>query len=321
MGDGELRVKQKFAIAVDAPVYALASYGHSSLVFSFGHEISVRSLDWTSKKFVRVAQHELKSPCLRITTDAPYIYITTLMDSTVILTLHNGTLIRHFSDTGTRIGQAHLALLESQVLLVSDRARCVTGLWYPFDGPRGTSLQTVFEAELPSTIFQLRLATLRLPWRPRSALPGVHNIGNEGAEIIGCGLNGSLFQFLVLSEQAWRLLRFIQNLSVRNVTIHPFPEEDRVASHIEPQETSPRSKHVDGDALGRLVASGSATLREMLDAKPRSEINGKSVMDFNSAAARMRRFSTLVKELLGEESGDPVAAAMEYVEALLTPVI
>ncbi|KAI9799558.1 MAG: hypothetical protein M1825_004484 [Sarcosagium campestre] len=320
-GDGTVRVKQKFALTADRPVIAVAGYGRSTLVFSTGCDVHLRTL--AGKKFTRAARFTLNSPCVRLSVHEPYIYATTMRDSLQVLKYENDRVTRVFNDECARVGQAHLLLPGSSILMVADRDMCVAGLWQPSRAQKKSSLQTLFEVELPMAITQLRAVSLQRVWERNSDVPGIMTL-NEGStrqiQIIGSTLYGSFHHFTLLSGPAWCLLRFIQNLARRDVEICPYRESGIYLAPLEPDATMARSKHVDGDLLQGLLVLGAEKLRQLLEADPTEQPDGQFVADFSSASARLERFREIAGDLFGESLEDPVDLAMNYLNRLLQPL-
>ena len=183
------------------------------------------------------------------------------------------------------------------------------------------SADTLFEIELPVSMVRLRLASVWAPWartRNIKGRRGAHADEPWARELIGCGVDGSLYHFTLLSQEAWRLLRFVQNLCGRSREICPHGGRAQGKNHIEPRADLPRFKNVDGDVLRRLLAPGrgATALRELLRAEPLHELK-RAGLDFDTAAARQKRFVALARDLLGETSEDPVADVIGYLETVL----
>jgi len=134
--------------------------------------------------------------------------------------------------------------------------------------------------------------------------------------ILGSSADGTFYQFIILSETRWRLLRFIQNMTARNSMICPFEYSNKPRKHIEPSIAKKHHLHVDGDMLYRLVAlGGTSLLRAMLEQEP---LLDHRFLDYDSAAVRYERFSELVHDAIGEGGHeDPVQTAVDFMRTLL----
>jgi hypothetical protein len=94
-------------------------------------------------------------------------------------------------------------------------------------------------------------------------------------EVVGSGIDGSLHHIVLLELDAWRLLRFVNNLALRSSLVAPFSEAMGSRMHLEPKEglgVPEKFMQVDGDVLTRLMHHGQAELRRLLDAPPMREI-------------------------------------------------
>jgi hypothetical protein len=82
----------------------------------------------------------------------------------------------------------------------------------------------------------------------------------DDAEILGISLDGSMQHFILLSVEAWRLLRFLQNMAISKA---------EGTSAFDPLDLEPRmdrglEMHVDGDLLRRCYLDTPGALEELL---------------------------------------------------------
>ncbi|KAI9824417.1 MAG: hypothetical protein M1832_001952 [Thelocarpon impressellum] len=303
----------------------MADQGCSSLVSCSGLEIRVRRLNIEAKRFENVSTYELRSPSTYMTVKEPFIHVTTVDDSVITLKLEGDKIFPYFSDQAARSGQSHLALPGSSIILATDKETSVVGLWNPPKRRNRYSADVMFEVELPVSMIRLRFAAVRPIWQPRAKLPGVLRYGTDrrkDQDILGNGVDGSLRQFTLISEAAWRLLRFVQNLCTRSDKVCPYGDRLNRRNHIEPRAELPRFKHVNGDILARLLEPrlGASMLRELLRAESSSRSSGEAAPDFDTPVARYERFGALADDLFGAPSKDPVADTMDYLGKLLEPI-
>ena len=176
------------------------------------------------------------------------------------------------------------------------------------------------------SIVGFRLGRLQPAWRSREELLGTihdHDPTNTPGtidHILGFSDDGSLYQFTLLSDAAWRFLRFVQNLACRSSKVYPSGKGNSLQMHIEPRSTPPHMKHVDGDILARLVNLGPGVMLELLQAEPVTPREGKAPVDYDSPAARYARFEVLLSDLLCVRTENPVEASMIYLRTLLEPI-
>ncbi|KAH0538052.1 hypothetical protein FGG08_005314 [Glutinoglossum americanum] len=314
--NGELEYRQRHVINRDKPVFSVAAYGSCSLVFGSGTRVCYQKLLVEEKRFGAPVEHNLRSSIVHISVKEPFIYASTASDSLSILSWDGTKLVPQFSDEVARSGLYHLTLPTENVTLATDKEGTVTGRRHE------AAAVSIFEAEMPGSIVRLKLASVRPPWWPRVEYPAVYTVMGESGrkmDIIGTTIDGSLIQFTLLHSAAWRLLRFIQNLCMRNANICPF-DNDGARSHIEPQQHK-RFMHVDGDILMRLFEAGREELDRMLMIEPKADLDGVNFTDFDSAAARVDRFRELVFLVLKGFENDPVGGAMECLKDFLQPIL
>lgn len=148
------------------------------------------------------------------------------------------------------------------IVLVSDQTCGLRGVWIPWDSP-GKDCEVVFEADLPSIVRRLRLGRTLPSWSKQTRRLkkfGVLAASIDEAEILGMGIDGSLQHFTLLDMNAWRFLRFVQNISETSADLYPFtyhPLEARnsvTSDNFEPLFEAPELEtQVDGDLMQRCL--------------------------------------------------------------------
>ena len=324
---GVVRVRKKLKLDREMPVYAVASFRDNSIVFLSGNELVLQTL--SNKRWLPPVTFDLKSRGTCVSVEEPYVHVTTVDHSFSVLRFDDDHFTPQYSDQVARNGSFHLKLDDQPITLVSDRATFVTGLWHPPQPTIDNSTAILFQAELPNSITRIRRANIKPSWR----LDSSSKYSNRSS-IIGSSTNGALYQFDILPEDTWRILRFIQNMALRNKTICPFTYTRPVHSHIEPSTDGPRRHmQIDGDLLSRLLDRGSSSLLgEMLAQQP--EMIHRHY-DFASAGARTERFKELVRAAFDEkgtntnigtdvdvdENVESVEMAIQYIRRILQPVM
>lgn len=319
---GKLRLTEKNPSRCDKPVFSVAAYGDSSLVSGRGNELVLRTLRVSDRKWNEIVTHKLRSPAISISVKYPFIYVTTARESLSVFTFEEDKFVPQFSDNVARDGLRHLHLPSTGITLASNKTCSVAGLWQPPERPISNSLTTLFEAVLPACITQLRQGFVRPPW----CVPTHSDQGHPktSSTILGSSADGTLYQFDILNIAEWRLLRFIQNMAMRNPEVCPFTYQGPHRIHIEPSLAKGQYMHVDGDILARIVERscerrGIVLLREMLEVERSAELR---FIDFDSPQERLNRFKQLVKEALTVGYGeDPVEVAMVYLTCAVQLVL
>ncbi|CAN8103139.1 unnamed protein product [Discula destructiva] len=156
------------------------------------------------------------------------------------------------------------------IVLLSDQQCSLAGLWVPWDSP-GKDCEVLFEAELPSSVRRLRLGRTLPVWSREARKEhkfGLLPASLDNAQILGMGIDGSMQSFTLLSIEAWRFLRFVQNIAETSEELYPFtyvPWEE-VSHHLNgnggsqatefdptPVEDRRLEMQVDGDMLLRCL--------------------------------------------------------------------
>ncbi|KAB8303479.1 hypothetical protein EYC80_004896 [Monilinia laxa] len=291
------------------------------------------------KKFNKnPAEVKLLSPAISLSYDSGKIYALTRHHSLQILEVikTNGQIQLHHTHTDQlqRESLHHLqgkpntsgSLGNSQIDLVSDRSRSVTGLCVS-SGMKVDTLDTIFEAQLPASVLRLRSANCRPVWdcswmvhkngtQVSGDLParlGVIHNDEINSETLGMGIDGSLYHFTMLDIPAWRFLKFLANLARSSSLVGGCPWEGW--TDLEPEQT-PRNMQVDGDILKIVVENGK--LEELFRI-------GEHQTDENKR--EFKRFCDLLnmihdKELKNDD--DPmfyIELAYDDLEVFLRPVI
>ena len=226
--------------------------------------------------------------------------------------------------------------------LVADQERSVSGIWYDSDrlrDCRGRSNDarivrpgdlapggTAFEAELPVNIVHFLHGPPLHGWRLRSdpcASPtldmksSVAYPADPNMRLLGFGEDGSLFQFTLLTEDAFLLLRYVQNLAALSLGADS-PEIFRL-DHIDARVTKPHQRHIDADLLGRVLEQGPAFIRALFTS-PSEHVLGEGV-DVRSSGRAYDVFRGLLNKVYDPQDRDPVDAFVSYLQIMLRPAV
>lgn len=328
---GNTTMRLKKAMSFKAPVYAVAPYGLSSLVYSCGHDIYLHRLDMDSDRphWLDPVTLSLRSRGSHISVHMPLIFVTTATESLAVLRVVEAegdgddrtSLIFHYSDEVARDGIFHLAIPEHNLILTSSKDCMVSGLWMPSGRRISNSLPTVFKADLPGSVTRFRRLERRTV--PVKASHEQLVDGRVTEPILGSTTDGTFYQMDILDEPSWRLLRFVVNMAKRHPIISPFRDtydpanRDAPRPHIEPSADDKRHRHVDGDILARLLERGAdRILTEMLEREPGDD---DRVVDFDTAKARQERFWELMVNA-GLRQCDPTAV-IRWIRTLLASAL
>lgn len=292
-------------IVLSAPVHCVAEYpDRKSIVYCSGSELYLQSLDSTQSgfKFQAPIKAKMRSPAQFLTIKSPFICVSSSGESLAVYKYEDDKLVFQYGDQSARIGLYHVHVPEHSLILASDMANTVIGLWQPPERRIDNTMTPVFEAILPGSITCLGRVT-RPVWNRDPDKP------QDDKSIIGSSIDGTITQFDILTK-GWRLLRFIQNMAERNEIVCPFRGSGPFKRHIEPATSKPHYMHVNGDILQRVVERGGEQLiKGMLDVDPDLD----SHTDFDTAEARWERFKELAEEIVMTEDEDWLASVVQWV--------
>jgi hypothetical protein len=259
-GSPAIRYWTRFRKDVKESIYSILSYDEG-LVYCFARTIQWEVLDLQERKLKPVKSFELGSPAIALRISNGKLVALTSAESLVVLD--------HFQAEGDKIGLCHVDpwrrngvdffecagpdLDDSSggIFLVADRDCSVTGLWVPWEIP-DKECEVVVEAELPSSIRRFRRARTRPMWEQgqrRAPRYGRLPATVDDADVLGVCLNGAMYHFTLLSTEAWRLLRFIQNLALDIPEASPMQRDLSALKKGADPVRSPLEMHVDGDIL------------------------------------------------------------------------
>ena len=299
--DGVLKLTLKYTKKTADPVYSLAAYDETSICCCSGNVLTMFSLFESEGAFTirEEATHPLRSPGRNIEVHVPYIYITTAKESLGVFEIKNPrTIALAFNDQQARDGMNHLCIQdqESSLVLASDRAGSVRGLWQPPFATVDGALQCVFEAKLSGSITCLSMASIQ-------ERPSTGPVEDKKA-IIGSTLDGAFYRFDLLDENQWRLLRWIQNIAEKDVLVCPHQSRESKNRHIEPARNHKRDMHVNGDILARVLHYGGSESVEFLrDLVERDRYVADDPVDYSNAEERRKRFAELAQAVVGKVEG------------------
>ena len=332
-GDVTLECRKRFEL--ESPVFAVAPCGRSSLVYCCGKDLILHKLVMSpTKRWNEPVRYTMGSPAAHISVHGDEVYVTTTKDSLSIFKIEGDRFVYQFSDQVARNGLHHLGVPRQSLTLISDMGCSVTGLWKPPKPRIDNSMCTVFQAVLPGSVSRLRHIA-RARWYRKSSLASTSETSdltpaflraavtmsssqgdhtNEGHRtqeteaIIGGSADGALYQFDIIDEPSWRLLRYIQNMATQDSTVCPLSTKVH-HGNVEPS-SSDRSMQVNGDILHRLLDRGGEGLlaamldrdrdnpvQDMMDLDAMDGGGEKGLTGSENVSPRRERFNELVTEV------------------------
>ncbi|EPS43497.1 hypothetical protein H072_2539 [Dactylellina haptotyla CBS 200.50] len=262
-----LEIRKRNQISCPEPVYSLATYGESSIIYGSERTLSKIELvrntlgQW---KFEGLVTHSVSSTPTQITVqeEKNLIWVSSTRDALTVYRFNetpSPSIQRLYSDEKERAGRSHVQIEES-FFLTTDRDEGLIGLWMPPDRRTNTNFIKTFEAYLPNSIATLRSGDLRAPWRPRNlSLPG---IVRPDIDIIGTCFDGSMYHFTILDSAATNLLVYLQNSYLRVV----YPKWKSKPMHRREHEMTKEGtiRHVHGGIIAQALEGGLGWLDEVV---------------------------------------------------------
>lgn len=298
----------------DPPIWCMAPYGDSSLVYACGEDIVLQRLDMHTRQFEKPTSLTLRSRATHISVEGVVIHVSTKGSGYHMLGIADGRrLLPICADASGRSSVHHLSLPIHSLILTTDSECKVAGLWRPPQPQLGRTAPLLFEATLPGSV--RKLYEVRRPtWQQKT--PGIQL---QPICFLGSSEDGALYQLTIIGESMWRLLAFIQNMAMRDPRICPYASPLIHEQHIEPQDTRKQNMHINGDILSRFLERGGVLcLQEMLGKEPDPD---NSASDYTTADDRRRRCRELFAAVTGALEGELVEDIVEIVHTLLLSAI
>ncbi|KAI2624298.1 mono-functional DNA-alkylating methyl methanesulfonate N-term-domain-containing protein [Hypoxylon sp. NC1633] len=246
----------------DGPIWSVATDEHG-VFLCVGNHVQYHIIEQGKFRVARI--HELPSPASWMQVVNGRLHVLTIKHSLVILDYtcdpppEDGQMVRLHTDDTCRnsLHSIEVGRPSSAVTMLSDPMCGVHGLWTPSEGER--PVQLVFQAELPASVRRFGRGHTRALWGSFKNRPqyGCLQSGPPGTDILGLTIDGSIQHFSLLNENAWRFLKFVQNLAMVSQTICPHAILDPAADEPDPEPNpNPKSNmQVDGNVLQRCLDS------------------------------------------------------------------
>ena len=261
--------RYKMSVA-DSPIYAACAKAED-MFFGTGTTVCWDKLDAIDRRFKNHAKIDLVSAATALAIRGRKLYVLTQAHSLEVIDLDMVERKEDASVAGegmmeqrTRpathmfdVGNIASGSPSWPLTLLADREGGVVGAWVPEESD-GREFTIVLEAELPASVRRFRRGHTRPPWwRSKTTQPRYGRIANtvDDAEVLGVCLDGSMQHLTLLSVEAWRFLRLVQDALLQQNCDSIF--DDSNASHFQLSEpsTSPKTQlHVDGDILQSILS-------------------------------------------------------------------
>lgn len=250
-GTPKIRCHTIYRMKNKGPITAMAT-SEDYLFYCDGLTLRWDVLDTEQKRFASLSQYDLPSMATSMYYKDNLLMMSTVHHSLIAVSLdkrndqtYHLSMAPAWSDETARQSQ-HFLHLEDDMVMLSDKDCAVTGIWHT-SSSLSSGASTLFEADLPASIMRLRTGRTRprgdSQWAAKAVVEGIKAPNKSGSDILGMGIDGSMFQLSLINEDYWRLLRFVQNCAEGSKAICPFTY-DRVERYKDqgPLDVEPRLK-------------------------------------------------------------------------------
>ena len=262
-----LSLKRRQKSPKSEPIYSVVG-DEFGLVYCTGNVLQYEVLDDQVKEMKQTKRFMLDSPAITLQISNGKLIVLTASHSLLIMDykakdalgdimglLHTDTSSR----TTTHMVQMGVSTVEkpqSTITMISDASSNLVGTWIPW-GRDGQPMETVFEANLAATVRRFVLARCRPQWTGTQKYwqYGTLPSREDGADVFGVSLDGTLQHFTLLSVELWHFLNIIEFLARRSPDVASFiPANGGQSEEVRfEQEALPSRMHINGDVVVRCL--------------------------------------------------------------------
>ncbi|PFH55970.1 hypothetical protein XA68_17315 [Ophiocordyceps unilateralis] len=277
--DGKrLRYWTRCKRAFGKPIYSVVG-DDQGIIYCVDKTIRWDVLDLAEKKLRLVSEYQLDSSATTLCVARGHLLALTTMHSMEVIdysSKRGGGMTLIHSD---RVSRSTIHMIETgaasaghngwPVTLLSDEAGGVAGIRIP-SRQQSKEFNVIFETMLPTSVRRFVRARSRPLWLAGGNSRRYANLTDrqDGAEILGVSLDGSLQHFTILGLDLWRFLCLIQNMArtcsdmslSTEYTVAGGRQEAQVDEAIDMNlnteldcKEHPKGLHVDGDLLERCL--------------------------------------------------------------------
>ncbi|KAL7785971.1 mono-functional DNA-alkylating methyl methanesulfonate N-term domain-containing protein [Trichoderma ceciliae] len=268
-GGGEsrqLRYWTRYKKQLAGPIFSIVGDAEG-LLYCVGRTLHWEVLNLAERKLQPVKEFQLDSSATHLRVSNGKLFALTSLHSLEVIdyqTADEGTMELIHGDQVSRrtvhmidVGDPADGHGQWPLTLISDQGGFIAGLWVPL-GQRDKEFEVVFEGILAASVRRFVRAHSRPPWlvdntqRRYGTLPSTQ----DGSEIIGISLDGSMRQFSLLSLELWRFLFTVQTLAQQRgaiTSLNILATDDEVDIMDLDLQPGPKMMHIDGDLLKRCL--------------------------------------------------------------------
>lgn len=265
-GSRQLRYWTRYKKRGPGSIYSIVGDAEG-LVYCADRTLHLEVLNLAERRLTPVKELQLDSPAVSLRVSHGKIFALTSMHSLEVVdyqSAEEGTMELIHSDQVSRrtvhmieMGDPTDGSGRWPLTLVSDQAGFIAGLWVPL-AQRDREFDVVFEGMLSSSVRRFARAHIRPPWqvdntqRRYGTLPSTQ----DGSDIIGVSLDGSMKQFSLLSLDLWRFLFTVQVLAQQSAalaSVNTLPADNDVDVMNLDVQLNPKMMHIDGDLMKKCL--------------------------------------------------------------------
>lgn len=262
MSDGRVRRLHywtRYRKALGRPIYSIVG-DDQGIIFCVDRAVHWEVLDLAEKKLRRINEYELDSPATSLRVVGGRILALTSLHSLEVIEYKragtSGSMALIHSD---RVSRRTVHMIDAgvpaegrggwPVTLLSDQRGGIAGIWVPWR-QRSKEFDVLFEGMLPASVRRFAGTRSRPPWLAdgRHARYGTLPNTEDGADILGIALDGSLQHFTLIGLELWRFLCLVQNMA--RVSPEMAPLADAAALGRDKVEVEDADCNGDGDGDG-----------------------------------------------------------------------
>ena len=260
----QIRFWSRLKRVEEHPVYSVTTDDHGVFICC-GQ--SVQYLQPVDKRLRVIKEYELPSSAAQMQVVNGQLHVVTVEHSLMILdyrsrsTLAENQMTLIHSDQAAKKGMHSIQVgtfLDGAggrirpITMMSDLLRGVYGLW-PASADED-NVRTVFRGSLEASVRRFARGHTRPLWQLATRRPRygyLESGARDTRDVLGVSLDGSLRHFTLLGPEAWRFLRFVQNLATAAADTRP--DDGSGSFDPEPYADFHAGMHVDGDVLQRCL--------------------------------------------------------------------
>ncbi|KAI9892870.1 MAG: hypothetical protein M1814_001029 [Vezdaea aestivalis] len=320
-----IEVQQKMVYKQNDLISAIVMLRLNVLVWASNRMLLLREIDGDTAKWNSPVLTEIPSRIQQLSVDNGLLYVSTFHGMFHVFRYDNSTrtleeLVRR-SDARPDWGFTQHLQLPGSPFVILNRQRLRKLEIISVHPDHGGAAHLITETTYDPPLSRFSLCRIRPRWRPRPSLPVLAYSNPDGRDIIGTSLNGTVQQISLLLPQAWRVVRFIENLA-RFCVDSDLDRSTTAQLDLQPRSNEVGEDRIDGDLIAEEVVNGGIEhFRAMLQGQDERLLRGVGCKYRDMAAANEKWLLQTMKKISPREGdADYVAIAFQLVQELVGPI-